>query len=444
MKPDDGIPVVPAPTIEATTAEAPAMKDDVPTIASLPTNPPTELKTPSPEKKESLIRWLPNSEASKQSLVLVCPIEDSKFSQLRRLTLEQAVTVDECIIVPPAMRTELQIGSGARWTVADESILIARDAIDSEQSTIEMKLGRAMLEATGKRQLVQLRTPQRTISIDLKDADSLVAVELRYQRRRGFRLEPTGMLGTEGTSPNFADPVLRVLQVRGTSRIVTSDHDPIDLAVADGLEWLSNEPSRDWSINEVPWWYENGAPRTIDRQAADDLIESARELTDNDSISEYIEQASVHRLVEVSALAVRTRMLLGRFDHVVGTNGFMQNDRTRPHRSIVLDSLFQSVAAHEDGVKLLRDAITEADPARALRLMDLASFPSDEQLADGTDRRLIEALGSPFLDERVLAINLLSTIVGKEFGYQPDRPSQESKLTWKRLLDQGKIRWGKK
>ncbi len=79
-----------------------------------------------------------------------------------------------------------------------------------------------------------------------------------------------------------------------------------------------------------------------------------------------------------------------------------------------------------------------------MRLLDLLTLPTNEQLAEGADRRLVEGLSSPFLDERALSIYQLKLILGREFGYQVERQSNDSLQTWKRLLSSGKIRWGKK
>ncbi len=71
------------------------------------------------------------------------------------------------------------------------------------------------------------------------------------------------------------------------------------------------------------------------------------------------------------------------------------------------------------------------------------AIPDNHQLADGVDRILVESLSSPFVDERSLAIYQLQMIMGKEHGYQSDRPSHDSLQRWKQMLNTAKIRLSK-
>jgi len=146
---------------------------------------------------------------------------------------------------------------------------------------------------------------------------------------------------------------------------------------------------------------------------------------------------------ETAALAIRTLFLFGEYSKCLGSDGMLSSPASRPHRNVILDSFYQSLGANPQHLSALKETIEATDLPRAPRLVGLLSLPDDQQLAEGIDRSLVEALSSPFIDERVLGIYQLNAILGKEHGFQSDRPTIDSIQQWKRLLNSAKIRWPK-
>jgi hypothetical protein len=208
------------------------------------------------------------------------------------------------------------------------------------------------------------------------------------------------------------------------------------------LEWSTDIPIKAIMIKEIPWWYRTSIERPIDTEAADDLLRILS-MDDKKPVYELLRLASTSRQSETAALAMRTRFLFGDYSGVFGTDGMLSQSTSRPHRALLLNSLFQSMGFDAKHFLGLKESIEQSEPERAHRLVSLLALPNDAQLADGADRLLVESLGSPFLDERILAIRQLQAILGKELGFQSDRPSVESIQQWKKLLNAGKIRWPK-
>jgi hypothetical protein len=110
---------------------------------------------------------------------------------------------------------------------------------------------------------------------------------------------------------------------------------------------------------------------------------------------------------------------------------------------LLIDTFEQSLGADPSRELSLKEQLEAIDSARASRLLQLVSTPSDDQLERGVDRILVDAISSPYLDERVLGIHQLARITGRDLGYQADRPTPDSVQAWKKLLNASKIRWPK-
>ncbi len=425
------------PTPEATKA----ITDPTLLPSSSKQNPQTSVE----ESLPTYLTWQPEPEEDTTRIMFTQPI-DGRYEP-QRLKANETIRANEWLIVPPSMRSTFVLVPGIRWIAADESVIGSYQVKASSIPKVSLRLGRALIESTTLGRSVTISTPKQELNLEFQDEKSSVSIECRYQRVKGFHFEDLQTDETKKESVAFAIPVVRVCAVRGTTRITWPNSEPVTLAVAEGLEWKGDEPIRHWSIpsmNDVPWWYENQAPRQIDVQALEVMQVILRKIDPTSSPVEALQKIEQQRLSEVSLIAIRTRLMMGDYTKILGSDGFLSNPSSRAHRAILLDSLFQAVALQPDGRRLFSDFVSKAEPARAMRLLDLLSLPSDAQLAEGADRGLVEGLNSPFIDERALSIFQLSSVVGKEHGYQCDRPSSESLQTWKRLLTTGKIRWAKK
>lgn len=160
-------------------------------------------------------------------------------------------------------------------------------------------------------------------------------------------------------------------------------------------------------------------------------------------IMETLLVASTSRRSETATLAVQTLALLGDFSRLLGADGVLANPSSRPHRPIIIETLYQSIGIDSERETALEKILRETDASRTDLLIRLLLLPDDIQLENGADRFLVNMLSSPFADERVLSIHQLSSITGKDYGYQCEQPNTESLQQWKRLLASKKIRWSK-
>jgi hypothetical protein len=279
--------------------------------------------------------------------------------------------------------------------------------------------------------------------LHLNDASSIAAIEMRYKRILGRTIEQAVAL-ENGTPAGLMQPYLSVVCVAGECTLTIRDEEPLKLEVGQGIETTTGAPMHMITVREIPWWYRSSVQRPIDADAAEDLSQRIADESKPESIVQRLKEMTQGRRSETAALAMRTLFMLGEFSPFVGTDGILSNSTARPHRTVLLESLFQSLGVDATHLTLLKNTIEASDPSRASRLLPLLCLPNNAQLADGADRSLVESLSSPFLDERILGIYELNAIVGKEHGFQSDRrSSSESVQPWKQLLTSGKIRWPK-
>lgn len=396
-------------------------------------------------KADRAIHWQPETKESTLAPVLACLDGNESEREIRQLRLGESIAPNEKWIVPAAFRTEFRIAPGIRWIVADESVMATTASEDSETGAVFLHLGRAMVYATPDCQQLSLQTPVQSMLLHLNDTASVAAIEMRYRRIVGRTIEQAVAL-ENGNPSSFMQPYLSVVCVAGECTLTIQNEEPLKLEVGQGIECTTDAPTQMITVREIPWWYRSSVQRPIDADAAEDLSkqfpnESELE-SEPESIIQRLKAVTHGRRSETAALAMRTLFLLGEYSPFVGTDGVLSNPTARPHRTVLLESLFQSLGVDTSHLSLLKGAIEVSDPSRASRLLALLSLPNNAQLADGADRSLVESLSSPFLDERVLGIYGLNAIVGKEHGFQSDRrPSLESVQPWKQLLTSGKIRW---
>ena len=179
--------------------------------------------------------------------------------------------------------------------------------------------------------------------------------------------------------------------------------------------------------------------RAIDQLAATDLQRALVGRATGEIESELTELTN-HRRGETAALAARTRMMLGHYDGLFEPAGVFNREKLRSHWPSLLAQLPQSMGREEHRIELV-DAIRNASPNRPISILSLLIPPSQQQLAAGADKLLVEALSSPLMDERVLAIHQLTNITGKNLGYHADKSQVDAIQQWRKLLGKNEIRY---
>jgi hypothetical protein len=208
------------------------------------------------------------------------------------------------------------------------------------------------------------------------------------------------------------------------------------LELGDVITRRSNNSWEAGQMESPPTWITSPAERPIDRQAAGDLMQM---LPAGARANLVAVEALSNRRAEVAALAAQILILADDFSFLAGPTGMLNDERFRSHWGVLIDKVRERIAVSQESFEALKASLAAQDVQRgALLFQVLVGYSGPEMKLNATER-LVNLLESEYLDERILAIYHLKRMVGKDLGFQPDRPSRGVVQDWKRLWRGGGI-----
>lgn len=380
------------------------------------------------------MQWLPDTKASSESIVLkFCTTEIDSVASWRRMNPGEYVNVGERVVVPPTQRTEFRVEPGIRLLCAGENDL--EPAKEAGIPKVILRSGRVLVFATPDAREIRLDCNGLEISIGFAATDGSCGLEL--QNQWSICTEEMVQAGKIESQSS-----VRLIGVEGALKYSFKHSAGAGgqgtMAVGQYVDWTNGAATATQELSEAPTWFRTSG-RAIDQLAATDLQRALIGTVPGEIESELSELTN-HRRGETAALAARTRMMLGRYDGLFEPAGVFNREKLHSHWPSLLAQLPQSLGRTEHRVELV-DAIQTAAPNRLTSILSLLIPPSQEQLAAGADKILVEALSSPLMDERVLAIHQLVNITGKNLGYYPDKSQVDAIQQWRKLLGKNEIRY---
>jgi len=384
------------------------------------------------------IQWLPDTKDSSEMIVLkLGPAESVTAPFWRRMQTGEYVSPGERIVVPPTQRTEMRVEPGIRFLCAgDNDIELSKS--DSVPSVL-MRSGRLFVFATPDAKETNLNCNGLFLSIRFASADGNCAIEIQNE----FATQ-TDEIAKATTLPS----TISSIQLTGVNGEIAYSCKPIGgleskgtLNVGQFIRWKNREPSGVLELAEEPWWFRTSIARPIDQLEAKKLQRALIGREPSAIEKELLEQTSaLRKLGEMTALAVRTRIMLGLYDGLFEPDGVFNRGNLHIHWPFFLSQIQQSMGREENRLALV-DAIQSAAPNRASTLFSLLVPPTQEQLVAGSDKLLVELLSSSLMYERVLAFQQLNQITGKTLLYHPDKNPAEGAQQWRKLLGKNEIRY---
>jgi hypothetical protein len=450
----------------------------VPNAAVLPSNSPvTSDGEENPSKQKStqprfVARWLPNPEVQNSPLIFaVNPQQNQIFRLLETLDLP----ADTQIIVPPASRPSITLRDTITWTSYGAMDYRLRNAVaDSSASAIEVVQGRGVLqdvasksnasatnsastETTPALAKIQVRNGDHIVSLTWLQPNSIVSVEAiptfidppaepasasnNLKGATEFKIVvlqgSVDFQMTSTDSDNSSDATANPNASDGETRGLGTDANRVIMSVGQG--WL-RDTAGNWQavqIDATPAWIDVAAERPIDRQAINDMLGL---IPGGERANIVARELLANRRPEIAALACQTLLLADDFSFLAGPNGFLNNDRFRSHWFPIVEAVRQRAASNPISLEALQSSLTSQDVQRGNLLFQTLIGSPTAEISSGEGEKLVNLLESEFMDERVLAIYQLKKIVGKDLGYQADRPSKGTVQDWKRLLRTGGLR----
>ena len=390
---------------------------------------------PSKPSFQNRIQWLPDTKPSAQAIVLKSSRlgNGSEFSWSRMVSGE-FIQSGERVIVPPSQRTEMRVEPGIGLLCAGENDMELVG--DGAMPRIAMRNGRALMFATPDAKAIELDCNGLLVSIRFQSSEGSCALEIQNSWAPNAHETPqivgiatrssVRLFGIQGEL-DFSSMRAGVSAGKGTLR------------VAQFVDWSEREVSEIKDLAEAPWWFSSSTDRPIDQAASEELQKAITAKTPEELESQLLARAK-QKPVSTAALAARIRMMLSRFDGLFEPQGIFNRKELQSFWASLVSQIPQSLAREENRAELVK-AIRTACPDRADLILSLLIPPTPEQLSNGVDKLLVDALSSQHMDERILAISQLTRITGNSQGFHAERPQAEVIQKWRKLLTKNEIRF---
>jgi hypothetical protein len=402
--------------------------DSIPVPAANPANAPFQAK----------MQWLPESKESSGAIVLKRSSDEAKKGSWNRVIAGEDILPSEQIVVPPFQRTEIRIEPGIRCLCVGENDFELTsgqpDAVGKGRITVYS--GRMILFPTPDSQDIELICDSVKLGLHFNKPNASCAFEVvnGLQPMDDEQLQ-AGKLAVAKTVRVFC--LGESLDISSTG-LAGDSVENSTLSVGEFVVWNQGKMNPKQDLSEKLAWFTSSIQRPIDQLAANDTL---REFSSNNELDVTAILTKLHlRSGEVGAMAARTRMMLGQFSQLFSSDGIFNRKGMHIHWQPMLVQLQQSLG-REANRDALVSAIQQESAGHANAVLTLIVPRSQSQLVSGADKLLVESLSSTSLDERVLAINQLTTITKKNLGFQPEKIASESILAWRKSLARGEIRY---
>ena len=357
----------------------------------------------------------------------------------------------EDLLVPPTFQPELHVRGVTIRLLPETRAVLSIDADGTPR--IEVVFGRAVARASRADARLGITAAGLVGTIDAGLLNP-VAIEVELDRFPGAdpvntpplvrsRIYAASSLAWRQTAAG-GQPVERLLE----------GIDPQGMLDAGmSLEWSSNGPGRGAVVRNrvLPAWIESGVrPARLEKSAGESL---AAKVTATAPLARALRELAADKRAENRMLAASTLALIGEFDDLVEQLAAESPGRKLEQRQW---SQFQSatvplaLARGGNAASRLYESFVNRGPhGKADALWAMARGFTDEELAAGVDRALVEALDDPSLIVRRYAskaiIDITQPSAVDRTRYRPDgQPDmrREGVVWWRNQLEKGLIRRG--
>lgn len=383
--------------------------------------------------KPFAVQWMPETREAKESVLfwvnpkqpgnpVLCAVNERIESGMR-------------LLVPPAYRTQVRFAPGIRWTVCGPTDLQILEP-QSKIARIALKRGRAFLEGTEDANAMEIALDDvRSVRIELAQPTSTAGIELRYFTTPGQSIGEPASTSSVFQVMALENELRCQILVRGVP-----EGAPIPVPFGSVLGWVEGNPPSLYPMPFVPTWIQNTSPRPIDAIAARDLYMSLGSIAPESIVAE-LQKLSKSRRPETAAMAVRTLCLLGDYKAFVAPENVLAIPQLRAHWDVMLEDAVASLQSDRSRLASFREGWDRTYGDKSEYYWSLLFGLSQEQLASGSDKLLVESLASANLEHRVLGLRALKQIVESDMEYLADRPSPESMQAIRKMLAANKIRY---
>lgn len=449
-------------------SESPSPKMDVPAgdVKNGPDEPSVPDPPPAATPKETngasgsaSVQWLPASEEASRAVLLVCETPDEESPKWELATAGQESKKGHWI-VPFAYRTELLLGKGVRAIVCGDTEVIGIESVspgpsegDSSQAAprsttpqVEIPYGQMVLFPKGEAKELLVKTSVGTLEVFFGDEQGSCGLEIG-SRWKNWTVMPGEPFDPKTNAPPLAvSPYIGVIGIQGATTIRLNrggdaelPADFIELDVGDFARIGEDGTVGVSAISNTPPWLRANIERPIDQLAANDIGKQIRS-EESENIGDVLRELARHRKSETASMATRILCQIGDFQPLFGEEGLFATKGNFSHSGTWINKIPNFLYSSPRASQFLESASEKLGDKVAGKIRLMVPM-SDEQLAAGGEKLLVDTLSSPSLDDRVLAIHQLVAITQTSLGFHPERPSNDAVQNWKKKLGKSEIRF---
>jgi hypothetical protein len=356
----------------------------------------------------------------------------------------------EDLLVPPVFQPELHVRGVTIRLLPETRAVLSLDADGTPR--IEVVFGRAVARASRADARLGITAAGLVGTVD---AGLLNPVAIQVELDRFTGADPAS------TPPQVRSRIIAAS--RGLSwRQTTAEGQPAErllegidaqgmLDAGMSLEWANNAADRVTVARNrgLPAWIESGVrPDRLEKAAGETL---AAKVASTTPLARALRELAADKRVENRMLAAATLTLIGEFDDVVEQLAAESPGRKlEPRQWSYLQDATVPLALARGGnaaSRLYASFVSRGPHGKADALWAMARGFTDEDLAAGADRAIVEALDDPSLMVRRYAIKSLADITQPSAvdraRYRPDGlpdMRREGVLWWRGQLEKGLIR----
>jgi hypothetical protein len=358
----------------------------------------------------------------------------------------------EDLLVPPAFQPELHVRGVTIRLLPTTRAVLSLDADGVPR--IEVVFGRAVARASRADARLGITAGGLLGTVDAGLLNP-VAIEVQLDRMPGA--DPASTPPLVRSRIYAASQGLAWRQTAANGLPVEQPLEGIDaqgmLDAGMSLEWSSNDAGRVSVVRNrgLPAWIESGSrPDRLERSASEALAAKVAAVA---PLSRALRELATDRRVENRMLAASTLALLGEFDDLVeqlaaesSAQKLEQRQWSQWENATVPLALARGGNA---SARLYESFVNRGPHGRADEIWAMARGFTDEELAAGVGRKLVEALEDPSLIVRRYASKSLVDITQpsavERMKYRPDgQPDmrRDGVVWWRNQMEKGSIRRG--
>ena len=350
---------------------------------------------------------------------------DPASGSWKRLTAMSPLAKGDRLLSLPLFRPTVTLSNSITLQADGAALFELVGWTDQGVPIVSIEFGRFLMLTVGKAgNSLQLKLDDKEPQLTFVDSESTLAVDVR-------RVLPPGK------DPSILAPLsAQVYATSGLIRIREGEAAPVELQ-APAQRAIMGDGIPEMQDGEFPKWVASESISDAERQATSRL--EPQLLPDRPS-SLILKELSTSRLREVRSLAVRSACYLGSFDG--GILALNEKDE-KTLWPVYIEELRSAVARSPETANQVRAALEKHRGADASALFRMLWGYTSEDLKNGADRDLVDALSHDSQDMRVLSFWNLQNITGlASFGYNPADATAKRKAgvnAWKDKLKKGKI-----